>query len=123
MTAKMRKHEIDESGTEKVAALIEQVKAAGLSDAATMFETVYWGWLRFTQAYVFGLPYVEKPEAGGMTPYSALHVTSETLGYWAPKIPGTPQIDNEAVRWDAECDEEWHRQEDRRMRREAGECL
>lgn len=111
---------IDEEGAKSVDALIEKVRGAGLTDAAEMFSTVYYAWLRTVEAYSYAIPYVEKPE-GSMTPYSALHVTTTTIGFWGPKIPGTPKIDNEAVRWDAECDAEWHRQEDRRMRRAAGE--
>ncbi len=112
--------DIDEKGVALVEAQIAAVRAAGLADAAKMFETIYWGWLRFAHAYVLGLPYVEKPE-GTMTPYSALHVATFTFKHWAPQIPGTPKIDNDAVRKAAADDEEWHRQEDRAMRRAAGE--
>ncbi len=112
--------EIDEKGMKLVEAHIAAVRKAGLTEAADMFSTVYWGWLRFTEAYVFGIPYVEQPE-GKMTPYQGLHVANFTLNHWGPKIPGTPKIDNAAVRRAADADEAWHREEDRRMRREAGE--
>jgi len=114
--------DIDEEGTKVVEGHIERVRATGLTEAADMFATLYWAWLRFTESYVLGIPYVEKPE-DKMTPYQGLHVANGTLNHWGPQIPGTPKIDNEAVRWDAAVDEEWHRQEDRRMRREAGEDI
>lgn len=112
--------EIDDNGLKIVEGQIEAVRAAGLTEAADVFETVYWGWLRFTEAYVNGIPYVEKPEEN-MKPYQGLHVANFTLNHWGPQIPGTPKIDNEAVRNEAAADDEWHRQEDRAMRREAGE--
>lgn len=115
-----REPDIDEAGTKIVESHIAAVRSAGLHHAADMFSTIYWGWLRFTQAYVLGIPYVEKPE-GNMRAYQGLHVANATLNHWGPKIPGTPKIDNEAVRYAAAVDEEWHRQEDRRMRRDAGE--
>ncbi len=114
---------IDEAGIKKVEVLVDSVRATGLTEAAEMFSTVYWAWLRLTESYTFAIPYVEKPEPGGMTPYSALTVPNFTLNHWGPQIPGTPSIDNDAVRKDAAVDEEWHRQEDRRMRRAAGEPI
>jgi len=116
------KFEIDEGGADRVHALIKQVRAAGLEEAAKVFETTYWGWLRFVGAYVCGHPYVSKPEPG-MTPLSALHVADYTLNHWAPQIPGSPQLDDKAVLQDAADDEAWHREEDRRMRRAAGEDI
>jgi hypothetical protein len=104
-----------------VEALIETVKEAGLTDAANLFSNVYWAWLRTVSAYRAALPYVERPEEPSMTPFSALHVTTFTIEHWGSLIPGTPTIDNEAVRDEAAADEEWHRQEDRRLRRESGE--
>lgn len=112
--------EIDEAGAESVNKQIEAVRAAGLEDEAHQFETLYWGWLRLTEAYVNGHPYVSKPEKG-MTPLSALHVTDFTFRHWAPQIPGTPMLNDEAVLKEAADDEAWHREEDRRMRREYGE--
>jgi hypothetical protein len=114
--------EIDDEGLKVVEAHIAAVRAAGLTEAADLFETIYWGWLRFTEAYVNGIPYVEKPE-GNMKPYQGLHVTNFTFKHWGPLIPGTPKMDNEAVRQAAADDDEWHRQEDRAMRREAGESV
>ena len=114
--------EIDEEGVKRVEAHIAAVKAAGLTEAAEAFSTLYWAWLRFTHAYVLGIPYVEKPE-GKMTPYQGLHVANYTLNHWGPQIPGTPKIDNEAVLHAAAIDEAWHREEDRRMRRESGEPI
>lgn len=121
-TCEGRKHkfDIDEAGANQVAGLIEQVRKAGLEDAAKMFETIYWGWLRTVSAYVVGHPYVAKPEEG-MTPISALGVVDFTLAHWALQIPGSPQLDDKGVLDDAAVDEAWHREEDRRMRRAAGE--
>ena len=112
--------EISQTGIDAVTSMIERVKAAGLSEEASAFETTYWGWLRLTSAYVHGHPYVAKPE-DGMTPISALHVVDYTLNHWGPQIPGTPKLDDEAVLNEAAADEAWHREEDRRMRRAAGE--
>lgn len=112
--------EIDDKGLKVVEGHIAAVRAAGLTEAAEMFSNVYWGWLRLTHAYVLGIPYVEKPE-GKMTPYQGLHVVNFTFKHWGPLIPGTPKMDNDAVRQAAKDDDEWHRQEDRAMRREAGE--
>lgn len=103
-----------------VGALIEQVRAAGLTEAAEMFETSYWAWLKVIQAYRCAAPYVEKPDPGH-PPYSALSVVEYTIRHWGRLIPGTPSLDNEEVRKEAAIDEAWHREEDRRMRREAGE--
>lgn len=113
---------IDLAGTEQVEAHIRAVRDAGLSDAAELFSTIYWGWLRVTEAYTYGHPYVSKPEPG-MTPLSALHVADYSLNHWAAMIPGTPKLDDEAVLRDAGADEAWHRDEDRRIRRECGEPL
>jgi hypothetical protein len=117
------KPEIDEAGMLAVEAHIAQVRAAGLMDAADIFSNAYWGWLRLTSAYVNAHPYVRNPEAPMMTPISALSVTDFTLNHWAPLIPGSPQLNDEAVLLEARRDEEWHRQEDRRMRIEAGEDI
>jgi hypothetical protein len=117
------KHEIDDAGVNHVKALIDQVYAAGLGEAADTFSDCYWGWLRLTSAYVNAHPYVAKPEGPTMTPISALTVTDHTLNHWAPLIPGSPQLNDEGVMRDAEADEEWHRQEDRRMRIDAGEDI
>lgn len=116
----MGKIGIDHAAIDKVEALIEGVRAAGLSEAAEMFSTVYWGWLRLTEAYTYAHPYVAKPEPG-MTPISALSVADYSFNHWAALIPGTAKLDDAAVLHDAAVDEEWHRQEDRRMRRAAGE--
>lgn len=115
-----REPHIDEAGVDRVEAQIAAVRAAGLTEAAETFSTVYWGWLRFTEAYALGIPYVEKPE-GSMKPYQGLHIANFTLAHWGPQIPGTPKPDNQAVRDEAAADEAWHREEDRRMRREYGE--
>jgi len=117
------KHEIDDTGVNRVNALVDQVLAAGLTEAAEMFSNAYWGWLRLTSAYVNAHPYVANPEPPLMTPISALSVTDYTLNHWASVIPGSPQLDDEAVIREAEADEEWHRQEDRRMRIDAGEDI
>lgn len=114
--------EIDQEAAKKVEALIESVRAAGLAEAAEMFGNVYFAWLRTIHSYVLGHPYVAKPEQG-MTPIMGLHVVDYTLGIWGPQIPGTPSIDDAAVLREAAADEEWHRQEDRRMRRAFGECI
>ncbi|MEZ2410491.1 hypothetical protein AB6806_27220 [Bosea sp. RCC_152_1] len=119
----MASTEIDEAGVKAVTAMIERIRAKGFSLEARMFETVYWGWLRVTSAYVHGHPYVAKPEAPTMTPISALSVTDYTLNHWGPQIPGTPILDDAAVLNEAAADEAWHREEDRRMRREAGEDI
>ncbi|BCH33167.1 hypothetical protein MesoLjLc_50970 [Mesorhizobium sp. L-8-10] len=113
--------DIDYKAAETVESMIDQVRAAGLEEAAAMFSTVYWGWLRLTSAYVNAHPYVANPEKPSMTPISALSVTDFTFRHWAPQIPGTPPLDDEAVLAAAARDEAWHREEDRRMRREAGE--
>jgi hypothetical protein len=115
--------DIDESGTKKVGELIERVRSAGLNEAADVFSNSYWGWLRLTSAYVNAHPYVASPEPPNMTPISALSVTDFTLRHWAPQIPGSPQLDDKAVLEAAASDEEWHRQEDRRMRIDAGEDI
>lgn len=115
--------DIDYEATKAVDALIDEVKAAGFVVAADTFETVYWAWLRLTSAYVAAHPYVAAPEPPNMTPISALSVTDFTFRHWAPLIPGTPALDDAAVLRESEADEEWHRQEDWRMRREAGEDL
>ena len=115
--------DIDACGLAVVEALIANVRAAGLEDAAEMFRTTYWAWLRLTQCYVCAHPYVERPEPGGMTPISALTVTDGCFRHWAPLIPGTPLLDDERVRREAYADEAWHHEEDRRMRREAGEDI
>ena len=120
MTAKPK---IDEAGMWAVDALIVQVRSAGLAEAAEVFSNVYWGWLRLTEAYVNAHPYVRNPEAPTITPISALSVTDFTLNHWAKLIPGSPQLNDEAVLSEAARDEEWHRQEDRRMRIDAGEDI
>ena len=112
--------DIDYEAAKAIDAQVEAVRKAGLGEAADMFSTVYWAWLRTMSAYVAGHPYVGAPE-DGMTPLSALHVTDTTIAHWAPKIPGTPMIDDQAVLDDAAADAAWHREEDRRMRRAAGE--
>lgn len=114
--------EIDEAGVAKVTALVEAVRSAGLTEAAEMFSTVYWAWLRVIGAYVNAHPYVAQPEEPNMTPISALSVTDYTINHWSPQIPGTPKLDDKAVLEAAAADEAWHREEDRRMRRDAGEC-
>lgn len=113
--------DIDYESTKTVGAMVDQVRAAGLLEAANTFETVYWAWLRTVSAYVLAHPYVEKPEAPTMTPISALSVVDSTLKHWSPLVPGTPMVNDEAVRVAADDDEAWHREEDRRMRRDAGD--
>lgn len=110
--------EIDEDGAKRVDNMIETVKSAGLTEAAEMFSNVYAAWIKTTQAYVFGHPYLNK---NGLSPFAAMHVVDTTFAYRADKIPGTPKLDDEGVLRDAADEEEWHRQEDRMMRREAGE--
>jgi len=117
----MAEHEIDNAGVDRISGMIDRVKQSGLTIEADMFETVYWGWLRLTSAYVCAHPYVAKPEPPSMTPISALHVTDVTFKHWAPQIPGSPQLNDKSVLDEAEADEAWHRAEDRRMRRAAGE--
>lgn len=87
-----------------------------------MFSTVYWGWYRLAQAYVSAHPYVANPEPG-MTPISALTIVDFTYNHWSSLIPGSPKLDDEKVLREAAQDEAWHREEDRRMRRAAGECV
>ncbi|HEY8947994.1 MAG TPA: hypothetical protein VIM56_03820 [Rhizomicrobium sp.] len=111
---------INDEAAKEVIARIDAVAAAGLADEAKLFETIYSAWLRLTDAYVNAHPYVGKPERS-MTPISALSVTDFTLRHWAEKIPGTPKLDDEAVLREAAEDEAWHREEDRRMRRDAGD--
>lgn len=118
---------IDEAGMRKVQALIEKVKGAGLTEAGEMFSTVYWGWLRTMEAYRYGLPYVVDADAakaeGIRSPASALHITNVIIAHWAPLIPGTPKIDNDAVLEEARDDAAWHQNEDYRMHREAGDDI
>lgn len=114
---------LDGQGIKRVQAHIEAVRAAGLTDAAEVFENTYWGWIRVTQAYVFAHPYVANPEPPSMTPISALTVVDYSLRHWSGLIPGSPTLDDEAVLHEAAVDEAWHREEDRRMRREAGEDI
>jgi hypothetical protein len=116
----MSKVDIDYDAAERVSALVEQVRANGLAEAAKVFDRAYWGWLRTVNAYVAAHPYVGQPEPG-MTPISALSVTDFTIRHWAPLIPGSPMIDDEAVMRAAADDEAWHRAEDRQMRIDAGE--
>lgn len=112
--------DIDYTAAEGVEAHIQQIRAAGLNEAADIFSNVYWAWLRTTSAYVAAHPYVRNPDPGtGMTPISALTVVDFTIKHWSPSIPGTPRIDDEAVLREAAADEAWHRAEDLRMRREA----
>ena len=112
--------DIDYDAAKGVTAMIEEVRAAGLTEAAETFANAYWGWLRVVSAYVVAHPFVGWPEPG-MTPTSALSVVDFTVQHWAPLIPGSPQIDDQAVLAAADADEDWHRAEDRRMRRAAGE--
>lgn len=114
---------IDEAGTKTVGALIDQVRAAGLTEAADAFSNAYWGWLRITSAYVNAHPYVRNPEKPYMTPISALTVVDYTMNHWAPLIPGSPMLDDDRVMKNADDDDRWHREEDRRMRRAAGEDI
>lgn len=118
-----RAPDINYEAAKAVDGLIDRVRAAGLGDAAEAFSNVYWGWLRLTSAYVNAHPYVANPEPPTMTPISALSVTDYTFRHWAAIIPGSPQLDDEAVLREADRDEEWHRQEDRRMRIDAGEDI
>lgn len=112
--------DLNDSEVAKVTALIEQVRGAGLTEAASMFETVYWAWLRTTSAYRYAHAVVDDRSecASGK---GAMHVTTYTIGHWGPLIPGTPAVDDEAVREEYAADAAWHREEDRRMRRDAGE--
>lgn len=114
--------DIDYEATKRVTGLIEQVKDAGLTDAAEVFSNAYWAWLRVTSAYVAAHPYVRNPEPG-MTPISALTVVDHTIEHWSALVPASPRIDDQAVLNEAAIDEAWHREEDRRMRREAGEDI
>lgn len=111
---------IDEEGMKRVAALIGAVKGAGLDEAAELFETVYWAWLRTTEAYTSAHPYVDDKDHH---PRATLSIVDYTLRHWSPQIPGTPTIDDDAVRHEADIDAAWHFAEDRRMRRAAGECI
>ena len=111
---------IDRDEAKRVDAIVQQVRDAGLTEAADLFSTTYWGWLRLTSAYVLGHPYVSQPDPG-MTPLSALHVVDYTFKRWAPQIPGTPMLDDDRVREAADDDEAWHRAEARRMRIAAGD--
>lgn len=113
--------EIDSTGVAKVAALIESVKEAGLIEAAEMFSTVYWAWLRITSAYVHGHPYVGHPEFKHH-PKGALHVVDYTFNHWGPLIPGTPRIDDKAVLDDAAADEAWHRKSGLSLRTTVGKA-
>lgn len=115
--------DLSAEGIDVVGKLVEQVRAAGMTEAASMFETAYWAWLRLTSAYVNAHPYVANPEKPTMTPISALSVTDYTFRHWAPQIPGSPVLDDEKVLREAAADEAWHRAEDYRMRREAGEDI
>lgn len=109
-----------DTAIDEVSTLIDSVKAAGLTEAGEMFERVYWAWLRSISAYRHAAPYVEKPDEEQHSPYAALHVFEYTVRFWGAQIPGTPGIDNKAVRAEGEADDAWHREEDRRMRRTAG---
>lgn len=112
--------EIDYGAAQKVDLMVERIRSAGFASEAEVFSNVYWAWLRVTSAYSQAHPYVRRPEPG-MTPASALSVVDYTLRHWGPIIPGTPVIDDKQVLEAAADDEAWHREEDRRMRREAGE--
>ncbi len=113
--------DLDEVGLERVTGMVDAVRAAGLTTEAEMFDTLAWAWWRLTSAYVNAHPYVERPEPGGMTPTSALHVVDVVMRHWGQLVPGTPKLDDERVRREAAADEAWHHEEDRRMRRDAGE--
>lgn len=111
---------LDAAKLDEVNAMIERVRAAGLSEEADVFGNSYWGWIRMSEAYKYAHPYVANPEPG-MTPASALTVVNYTQKHWSELIPGSPNLDDEAVLREAAIDEAWHREEDRRLRRDAGE--
>lgn len=112
---------LNREGVEEVGEMIDRVRQAGLTREADVFSKSYWAWLRLTEAYVNAHPYVRNPESPSMTPISALSVVDFTFSHWAELVPGSPRIDDEAVLEAARRDEAWHREEDRRMRRAAGE--
>ena len=114
---------LDQAGVERVTEMIDAVRATGLVNEAEMFSTVCGAWWRIASAYVNAHPYVERPEPGGMTPFSALTIVDFTFRHWCGLVPGTPKLDDERVRREADDDEAWHREEDRRMRRAAGEDI
>lgn len=115
---------LDAAKLDEVNAMIERVRAAGLPDEADVFSNSYWGWIRMNEAYKYAHPYVANPEPGtGMTPISALTVVDYTHRHWSELIPGSPKLDDKAVLREAEADEAWHRQEDLRMRRAAGDDI
>ncbi|EFO31364.1 putative multidrug efflux protein [Roseibium sp. TrichSKD4] len=103
--------DIDEREAKRVGAMIDRVKRAGLTEESDVFLNTYWAWLRIAQAYVAARPYITGPTG---------HVDA-VMDHWPKLVPGTPQRDDAAVLQDALDDEECHRQEDRRLRREAGE--
>ncbi len=107
-----------------IEAMVERVRQAGLPAEADMLSTVYWAWFRTVSAYRHALPYVNDPGAQGIAHAEGmLNVVTYTINYWGPQIPETPAIDNDAVRREDAADEAWHRAEDRRMRRDAGEDI
>lgn len=112
--------EINGEDIDRVNAMIERVRDAGLEEEATVFANSYWGWIRISESYRCAHPYVSKPDIG-MTPISALTVVDYTFSHWASLIPGSAKLDDAAVRNEADLDEFWHKEEDKRMRREAGE--
>lgn len=111
-----------EAEMKRVEEMIERVRNAGLAEEAEVFSNAYWGFVRTIGAYRHALPYVNDPAPTGCgNAEGVLHVTTYTVNFWQPKIPGCEPIDNEAVRREDRADEEWHRREDYRMRRDAGE--
>lgn len=117
----MSASDLDEVGLARVTAMINTIRAAGLTSEAEMFSIVYWGWLNIARAYVCAHPYVANPESPSMTPISALGVVDSSFEFWGEQIPGTPKLDDDRVRRETDADEAWHHEEERRMRRDAGE--
>lgn len=118
----MSNREIQAQAVASVEEMIARVKEAGLEAEAEVFQNTYAAWIRLTSSYKNAHPYVIHPE-GGRPPHAALTVVDYTLNHWSKRIPGSPQLDDEAVLKAAARDEAWHRAEDRRMRIAAGEDI
>ena len=105
-----RSFEIDQAGIDRVTAMLQRLRDAGLVEEADTLRNAYWGWIRLSSAYAAAHPYLGPVPIG--------HV-DDAMNHWSDLIPGSPHINDEAVLQDAARDEAWHEAEARRMWLEA----
>ncbi len=91
----------------EIKAKIDELAAAGFHDQVKMYDTLYAAWHRTVDAFRSGIPFVDDREVSP-TGASAMGVVTWTVNHWGNQIPGSPKLDDTAVRKERAADKHWH---------------